>query len=215
MHGSDSNAGTEASPFRTPGRLARSLAAGQTGCLRAGVYTETSVEVGRDGTTLTSYPGTRAIWRGRIHISGDRVVIARLALDGSAGTRCRSGSCSGGVLPSPTITGDGAVLRENDIQSRDAGICVHPVRHRSATPTGFLIEGNRVHDCGRKPATNHDHGIYVQTAAEASSVETRSTETSTVASSSTPGRGTSPWSTTPWTATGRAFSSARPARGTW
>ena len=28
-------------------------------------------------------------------------------------------------------------------------------------PRGVVIERNRIHDCGRLPATNHDHGIYI------------------------------------------------------
>jgi hypothetical protein len=29
------------------------------------------------------------------------------------------------------------------------------------TPDRFLIERNRIHGCGRRPSTNHDHGVYV------------------------------------------------------
>ena len=31
-------------------------------------------------------------------------------------------------------------------------------------PRNVLITGNRIHDCGRLPATNHDHGIYISNA---------------------------------------------------
>jgi parallel beta-helix repeat protein len=160
LNGSDRNPGTESSPFRTPGRLVRDLPSGGTGCLRSGTYTETSVKIARDGVTIQSYPGEQARWQGRVVINGDRVVLQRLALDGSRGS-----TCAGGVLPSPTISGSGVVIRENDIQSPDAGICVHPRRDGRAVPRRFVIERNRIHDCGRRPATNHDHGVYVAEAA--------------------------------------------------
>ena len=46
--GSDSAAGTAASPYRTAQKLADSLAPGQTGCLRAGLYEQdVKVDEGR------------------------------------------------------------------------------------------------------------------------------------------------------------------------
>lgn len=158
--GRDSASGAPREPFRTPGRLATSLRPGDNGCLRAGTYTQTEVIVQRRKVTLRSAPGERATWRGRIVAAGRRVKLVGLNLDGSAGPRCRRGtSCA--TLPSPTISAPEVVVSDNDIANPRAGICIHPRRWRSGAPDRFVIERNRIHDCGRRPPTNHDHGIYV------------------------------------------------------
>jgi hypothetical protein len=59
--GSDSNAGTLAAPFATPGRAVALAAAGDTIQLRAGTYTITSsLMIRQAGLTLRSYPGESA-----------------------------------------------------------------------------------------------------------------------------------------------------------
>ena len=89
---------------------------------------------------------------------GDRLI--GLNLDGSYGPRCGSGrNC--GTLPSPTIHAADVVVAHNDIQSPDSGICVHPRSWGRQRPDAFRILANRIHDCGREPHTEHDHGIYV------------------------------------------------------
>jgi parallel beta-helix repeat protein len=116
--------------------------------------------VRRRKVTLRSAPGERATWRGRIVLAGRRDKLVALNLDGSAGPRCRRGtSCS--TLPSPTITAADVVISDSDVTNPRAGICIHPRRWRSGRPDHFVIERNRIHDCGRRPPTNHDHGIYV------------------------------------------------------
>ena len=60
--GSNSNVGSLTKPFATVEKLASSLKAGQTGCLRAGVY-QRDVKITKGGTasaptTITSYPGS-------------------------------------------------------------------------------------------------------------------------------------------------------------
>ncbi len=150
--GSDSNPGTVEAPVRTPQRLVESLSAGQTGCFRAGSYSQDSIGVRQPSDiTLTSYPGERATVQGRIFIFADRVTIADLNLDG----RNSKG------LPSPTINGDGVVIRNDDITNgHTTGSCVHPTTYNEYSPQGVVIVGNRIHDCGRLPPTNFDHGIY-------------------------------------------------------
>lgn len=166
--GSDGNAGTGADPFRTVGRLVRSLSPGQTGCLRGGVFREhvTIREGGRSGApvTLAAYPGSRPKLEGRLIIERGApfVTVAGLGLDGTTSPACaRGASCA--ILPSPTVYGNHAVLRGNDITNR-RGICVILGRD-DETMTGALIQGNRIHGCGRRPRTNHDHGIYAEHAA--------------------------------------------------
>jgi hypothetical protein len=124
-------------------------------CLRRGVYRTGDVFLRRHGMTITSVPGQRATWRGRIIVRARNVTLSRLNLDGTA----RSGRSS---LPNPTINGSGFTLRDSDVTNR-SGICVHPVTYRGLTPRSFVIERNRIHDCGRRPPTNFDHGVYVAT----------------------------------------------------
>ena len=86
--GSDSAAGSVASPYRTAQKLVDSLAPGQTGCLRAGTYEE-NVTISRAAApaspvTLSSYPGERATVRGRFRVkdSANFVTVESLDLDG-------------------------------------------------------------------------------------------------------------------------------------
>ena len=156
--GSDSYAGTATSPYATVAKLLSSLRAGQTGCLRAGVY-QRDVEVTKGGTagapiTLTSYPGERAIMLGRLVIaeSANWVVIEQLDLDGRNDAR----------LPSPTVNGDNVTFRGNDVTNRHTGICFLLGSDEWGRARGTVIERNRIHNCGQLPPANHDHGIYVE-----------------------------------------------------
>jgi parallel beta helix pectate lyase-like protein len=156
--GSDSASGRPADPVRTPGRLASVLTAGATGCLREGTYTQEIVLIRAPKVTVRSAPGERATWRGRIVVAGDGDRLVDLALDGTAGPLCDDGRC--GVEPSPTINATDVTIADNDITNR-SGICVHPVDRDGRDPDRFRIERNRIHDCGRRPSTEKDHGVYV------------------------------------------------------
>src|SRR5438034_7261570 len=86
--GLDSNPGTEALPLRTAQKLADSLSAGQTGCLKAGTYAG-GLAITKGGTqsspvTITSHPGQRAVIMGRVAVAprADFVTIADLDLVG-------------------------------------------------------------------------------------------------------------------------------------
>jgi nitrous oxidase accessory protein NosD len=157
--GSNGASGAPREPFRTPGRLATSLAPGETGCLRGGEYTQREVIVRRRKVTLRSAPGERATWRGRIVLAGRGDRLVDLTLDGSAGPRGPDGGRS--TLPSPTLNAPHVVVSDNDITDRGTGICVSASKWRGMVPDRFVIQRNRVHDCGRRPETNHDHGIYI------------------------------------------------------
>lgn len=137
--------------------LVNSLSPGQTGCLRAGVY-EGNVKVTRPGITLTRYADEKAIVQGRFYIAegADGVTVEGLYLEGT----------NAGALPSPTINADGVTFRRNDVTNHNHSICFslgHPDWGRADRTT---IEFNQIHNCGRLPATNHDHGIYVTTATD-------------------------------------------------
>ena len=153
--GSDSAAGTAAAPYRTATMLVGSLAPGQVGCLRGGVYPE-SVSISRDHVTLTSFPGERATLLGRLWVKrgGDGVVLAGLSLDGE----------NASSLPSPTINGDDVQLLGNDITNDHTSICVSIGSTTWGRAQRTILRGNRIHDCGRRPSTNYDHGIYVAAA---------------------------------------------------
>ena len=65
-------------------------------------------------------------------------------------------------LHGPLIYADNVVLRGNDITNQHMGICVNVTREDGErAPRNVVIEGNRIHDCGELPATNHHHGIYI------------------------------------------------------
>ena len=100
-------------------QLVDSLLPGQTGCLRAGGYSQ-SVTITRGGVsgqpvTLRSYPGEKAILTGRLVVKkgADFVVVEDLWLDGR----------NSGNLPSPTVNGNDAVFRNNDVTNQHTAIC--------------------------------------------------------------------------------------------
>ena len=140
--------------------LLAKLQPGQRGCLRAGTY-RGDVSIRRGGRPgapihLTSAPGDRATIDGVVWVadSANDVEISALTLDGE----------NRHDVPSPQINGDRVTLRGNDITNRHTGICVilGGAFPRYGIAIDPVVEDNRIHDCGRLPRTNHDHGIYVE-----------------------------------------------------
>ncbi len=143
---------------------AEALQPGQTLCLAPGVYVE-DVSIRRGGkrdlpVTIQSVPGERASVRGRLWVaeSADWVTIQSLVLDGR----------NGRGLPSPSVHGDHVTFRDNDVTNHRsgaggyaAGICFSLGHEQWGIARHTLIERNRIHDCGRRPPTENDHGIYV------------------------------------------------------
>ena len=88
--GSDTASGSIDAPLRTAQALVDSLRAGETGCLRGGVYTEWRVQFSAAGTptqpiTLRSYPGERAtVAAGYVYVphGTDFVSVSDLEIDG-------------------------------------------------------------------------------------------------------------------------------------
>lgn len=161
-NGSDSAAGTVDAPLKNVQTLVDSLGAGQTGCLRDGNYSDrdNEIEIDTPNVTLTSFPGERATVTGRVWISktGDGVTISNLDLNGKNPT----------VLPSPTVNADDVVISDNDITNDDTAICVSLGSADSyGRAARTLVEGNSIHNCGVMPATNQDHGIYVNSSDDA------------------------------------------------
>jgi Right handed beta helix region len=135
--------------------LVNSLSPGETGCLRAGLY-EGNVKVSTPNITLTRYASDKAIVKGRLWVAegADNVTVEGLYLDGT----------NPGTLPSPSINADGVTFRRNDVTNYNHSICFSLGHQDWGRADNTRIELNRIHNCGRLPATNHDHGIYVTTA---------------------------------------------------
>jgi len=158
--GSDSAPGTESQPYRTVQKLGDSLSAGQTGCLRAGTFSE-SVKLTHAGApgapiTITSFPGERGKLVGRLWVSSsaDHVTVSNLDLNGS----------NSSLFPSPQINADDVKFDGNDVTNDNTAICFVVGSASYGHATGAQITRNRIHHCGRLPAWNHDHGIYVEDA---------------------------------------------------
>ena len=146
--GSDGLPGSAAQPFATVQHLADTLAAGQTGCVRGGSYTEdvTVTHAGQPGApiTITSYTAERATLTGRlwVHQGADYVTVANMNLDGRNTNN----------LPSPDINAAHTTFTGNDVTDEHTAICFDvgsDTTYGRATST--LIQDNRIHDCGTLP----------------------------------------------------------------
>jgi Right handed beta helix region len=160
--GSDSAAGTEAAPFRTFKKLISVLQPGQYGCVRGGTYDEDPT-IRVSGTpaapiTITSYPGEWATLYGRLSVEDKvtRVIVQHLTLDGAGAP-----SDGSSKLPSPTVHGDDVAFISNEVTNRHTAICFAVGSESYGRAYNVSIVGNRIHDCGELPPTNHQHGIYL------------------------------------------------------
>ena len=89
------------------------------------------------------------------------------------------------ILPS-SITGDDVVLRDNEITNDGTTICFNLGSASWGRANRVLIEGNRIHHCGRLPASNYDHGLYVEASTDAVIRDNWIYRMPTAGSSSTP-----------------------------
>lgn len=133
------------------GRFVHHLRPGAVGCL-SGTF-NSSFAIRRGGFRLTSVPGKRATIVGVVKITSTAhdVVLARLVLR-SART------------PNVRINGTRITIRRSVITNLHQGICISiggGFEHWGIAHGVSLLQ-NRIHSCGRLPATNHDHGIYVE-----------------------------------------------------
>jgi parallel beta-helix repeat protein len=147
--GSDSAAGTVAAPFKTGQKLASSLSSGQTGCFRAGTFSG-SISVRVPNVTLTSYPGERATLVGYFAVTfqGTRDTVKNLNIDGRP------------AIATPQISADNVTFSGNDVTNQNTEICF-TVGGAGYRPQNTVIENNNIHNCGKLPAQNGDHGIYI------------------------------------------------------
>ena len=113
------------------------------------------VTIETSGITLTSAPGETATLRGRLVIwdGANDVVVSNLRLDGLNPARA----------PSPTVLGDRAVFRNDDVTDENTEICfILGSLARGLASEGTVIDGNRIHNCGKLPSQNRDHGLYLE-----------------------------------------------------
>ena len=143
------------SPRQSPQAFVESLRPGQTGCLRPGVHIagRDGIKFSRPRVTLRSRGRGPATLVGRVWIArgANNVKIRDLVLDG----RNPKGQAS------PTVNANRAVFRDNEVTNRHTAICFLLGHDDWGRASRTRILHNRIHDCGRLPATNYDHGIYV------------------------------------------------------
>jgi hypothetical protein len=154
--GSDSNPGTDAAPFQSAQRLVKSLVAGETGCLRAGVYGGSDLRMQKPDTALQSYPGERATLTAFLEVypTAVRARISGLKID----TTTNSNDVG------TKLQADDVVFSDNEVTKGGQGICILAGTFNPAQRV--VIERNRIYNCGSsaKPDGSHnkfDHLIYL------------------------------------------------------
>jgi parallel beta helix pectate lyase-like protein len=163
--GSDRAPGTLSHPYRTAERLVRALRRGETGCLRAGLYSQ-DVTIRQGGSrghriVLRSYPGETATVWGRLYIArrANFVTVSYLRLVGiEHGHEC------GAPCASPTVNASHTSFLHDDVTNYHTAICFLLGDSNGVYgPANYTTIGeNRIHDCGLMPPTNHQHGIYME-----------------------------------------------------
>jgi hypothetical protein len=158
--GNDNGRGTKSRPFRTAQRLADSLHAGQTGCLRGGTYEASSGYVleprhgGAPGAPITvrSYPGERARLVGIIEIPRDSnyVTLSALDIEGTGGANTIQINSGHDVIEDSSIT-----------NARRGNSCmILGDTSGDGTATQLIVRRNRFHECGSPENGNLNHAIY-------------------------------------------------------
>lgn len=159
-NGSDSGSGSASSPYRTAQKLQDSLTPGEVGCLQPGVTFEGRLRANNSGTpgrpiTLTSGPGAgRATLLGELYVpdGATDIVYSNLVINGRTSFRVN-----------PSVNGDRITFSNNEVTDENHGICFHLGKPGEGRAEDIVIDGNRIHSCGRLPATGFDHGIYLNT----------------------------------------------------
>ncbi len=158
--GSDSASGSASAPYRSAQKLQDSLAPGEVGCLAPGATFSERLRGNRGGQpgrpiTMTSGPGNgRATLLGELFVPDGTsdIVYTDLIINGRTSFRVN-----------PSINGDRITFSNNEITDENHGICFHLGKPGEGVAEDIVIDGNRIHNCGRLPATGFDHGIYLNT----------------------------------------------------
>lgn len=152
--GSDAAPGTLAAPFLTVQKLADSLVAGQTGCVRGGRYTSSDVyvlDVSEGGFRIRSYPGERARLYGTtvVRPTAPGVALSHLDLEGD------------GLAHPLKIYAADTIVEDSDITTAGRpSSCVMLGSSSYGPATRTIIRRNRFHDCGSVANGTLDHAIY-------------------------------------------------------
>jgi hypothetical protein len=158
--GSDTAAGTLSGPFKTAQRLSDSLTAGQTGCLRAGTYTQSQLTFRQAGAagapiTFTSYPGERATLKGGfvyVPSGSNYVTISNVDIDGTASTQ-----------NTVQIMAADVILEDSDVTNGNTRVCVILGSNGGyGQSVRTTIQRNKIHNCGDPAAGNQHHAIYFE-----------------------------------------------------
>ena len=169
--GSDSSGdGTISSPFASLSKLDSALNPGQTGCLEAGTYGDTSSwhRVDTNGTpsgriTITAYPGASVTVIGYVDIEAAYTTLEYLNIDGS--NNLYTSHPSGINCPAP-VSQSLVIAGPNDILQYDNYYQSVPSLRSDGIGVGFwgdadntIIRYDKIHDVGQCQA--YDQMIYV------------------------------------------------------
>jgi hypothetical protein len=165
--GRDRNRGTKARPFRTAQRLADSLRAGQTGCLRGGVYDHVEggyvLRVDHGGTrgapiTIRGYPGERARVVGIVNVpaGSNHVRLSAIRFRGTGGANTVKIYATNVLVQNSYISNSG----------RGESCMILGSTSGYGRATAVVVRRNRFHGCGAVGGTK-DHAVYVSNAVNA------------------------------------------------
>lgn len=154
--GSDANPGTADAPKLTVQALVDSLASGETGCLRAGVYPETSngyvARVTTPGVALRSAPGERARIVGIVYVlnTATGFHLSDLDVEGTGGSN------------TVKVYAPDVVVERNTITNAHRGLSCMMLGSNAGAgqATRVSVRGNVLEACGDPANGNKDHAIY-------------------------------------------------------
>jgi len=166
--GNDANRGTKAGPFLTLGKLAATLAPGQTGCLAPGTSfatREVITAVGSPGkrVTITTAPGgARAILGDGIETTQATrfLTLTNLAI------QARDDSPTRDVWGTVILRGYSTQLTRSDVGPgtlKEVGRSCIVLDHANSA----VIAGNVLHDCNGGSANHYSAGVLASTSAGA------------------------------------------------
>jgi hypothetical protein len=149
--GSDgSGHGSFRKPYRTPQKLANSLASGQTGCFRGGTYRFSETVVSKANVTLAPYRGQAVTLRGSIKVPppGHGSTIMGLKLDGAGGK----------ATSAPDLRQRRGATRQHDHQPPQGDLRSGLALVLGPAAAGVVIERNRSRlrrASGDQPSARH------------------------------------------------------------
>jgi hypothetical protein len=163
--GGDRAAGTLAEPLRSPQGLVDRLRAGQTGCLRGGVYTKRTRQGyvarfghgGRRGAPLVlrSYPGERATLSGVVYVPRHSNYVTIQAVNIEDRT-----SVERDQQLTVQINAKATTLRDDEITNGNRKTCVILGAAGAGVARETTIVDSVLHHCGDPKRRQYDHAIY-------------------------------------------------------